>query len=563
MGTGSVRVGASGGGAFTRLVAGEWETVRRFAVPAWTVERATGRRLAGDWRGACAAAGVGVAFEPDGVRDEYGADVAEALADDLRHLAPDLLRWHIANEDAAAFALSGYRVDRPGNPRVSSSGTGGPAVPMLHLERARRGAVERMCLRFGRAGWRKWMLPRHLWDVRWAGELLVRGGGRERAPFFEADGTPRERPGAGPEADPVARAERISLLHERGEVAAAFAAAGIELRLAESDEVGAERQLELLRLMPIAPHRIEAELRRLVAEGTEGEERRFVLAHTLSRYGRPYGPLGIARLVVEVPGQGTGLRAEFVPAGRDPKDVRGLPDVFWQRPPDLDLVRAGRLGIGELHPLVSAALFPGWDGERAAAGVAAPGVARVRCRGEWHEVSIRNGHLRVHSHSEEERRRESALKALGGQAAGCFAVRETWDGRGFLPRALREQRRELFRRVSYGDTEGVLKMLDAGHDPHTRDGNGHSLLHCLGSVRHEELLPRLLAAGVDLEARDAMGRTPLLVAAWSAPAATVRALLAAGARPAALSRVLGWVRSIAEQRGDLDFLVKLVEGADG
>ncbi|MFB4318241.1 ankyrin repeat domain-containing protein [Actinomadura sp. 21ATH] len=555
-----MRTGASVFGAFTRQVAGEWETIRRFEVPGWTIERATARRLAGDWRGACAAAGVGVAFDLDGVRDEYGADVAEALADDLRHLAPDLLRWHLANEDGPAFALSGYRADRPENPRVSSFGTGVPASPVLHLESARKGAVEQVCLRFGRAGRRrKWMLPRHLWDVRWAGELLVRGGGRERAPFFEADGTPRARPGAGPEADPVARAERISLLHERGEVAAAFEAAGIELRLAESDEVGAEQQIELLRLMPIALHRIEAELRRLVAKGAE---RRFVLAHTLFRYGRSYGPLGLARLIVEVPGQGAGLRAEFVPAGRTPKNVRGLPDVFWQRPPDLDLVRAGRLGIGELHPLVSAALFPGWDGETVTAGVAAPGVARVRCRGEWHEVSMRHGRLRVHSHSEEERRRESALKALGGRAAGCFAVRETWDGRGFLPRGLREQRRELFRRVAYGDTEGVLRMLDAGHDPHTRDGNGRTLLHCLDSVHHEELLPRLLAAGVDLEARDALGRTPLLAAAWSAPAAAVRALLDAGARPAGLSGALGWLRSIAEKRGDLDFLVELVEGAD-
>lgn len=59
------------------------------------IERATASRLAGDWRGACAAADVDITFELSEVADHCGDDVATALEDDLRHLAPDLLRWYL------------------------------------------------------------------------------------------------------------------------------------------------------------------------------------------------------------------------------------------------------------------------------------------------------------------------------------------------------------------------------------------------------------------------------------------------------------------------------------
>ncbi|WP_442788371.1 hypothetical protein [Dactylosporangium sp. NBC_01737] len=51
------------------------------------MQAATQRRLAGDWRGACAAAGVGV--------DASVLAAEPRLLHDLRHLAPDLLRWHL------------------------------------------------------------------------------------------------------------------------------------------------------------------------------------------------------------------------------------------------------------------------------------------------------------------------------------------------------------------------------------------------------------------------------------------------------------------------------------
>src|SRR4051794_36084572 len=67
-----------------------WARVRESAVPPLMIESATARRLMGDWAGACAAARVDVDLNP---RD-HGPPFAAQLRADLRHLAPDLLRWH-------------------------------------------------------------------------------------------------------------------------------------------------------------------------------------------------------------------------------------------------------------------------------------------------------------------------------------------------------------------------------------------------------------------------------------------------------------------------------------
>lgn len=82
--------------SFPRREAAGWRRIRRYAVPGWMIEQATGRRLAGDWRGACAAAGVDVTFDLAEVARVHGRPVASALEDDLRHLAPDLLRRLLA-----------------------------------------------------------------------------------------------------------------------------------------------------------------------------------------------------------------------------------------------------------------------------------------------------------------------------------------------------------------------------------------------------------------------------------------------------------------------------------
>lgn len=72
-----------------------WPRVREFAVPPSMIETATARRRAGDWAGACAAAHIDVDLQPRLVARRYGRDFAARLRSDLRHLAPDLLRWHM------------------------------------------------------------------------------------------------------------------------------------------------------------------------------------------------------------------------------------------------------------------------------------------------------------------------------------------------------------------------------------------------------------------------------------------------------------------------------------
>lgn len=77
----------------------------------------------------------------------------------------------------------------------------------------------------------------------------------------------------------------------------------------------------------------------------------------------------------------------------------------------------------------------------------------------------------------------------------------------------------------------MVALLDAGVDPRIREARSRGLLHELHLLDHEALLPRLLAAGLDLEARDKHERTPLLSAVhWGGSPDLVRALMAAGAR---------------------------------
>src|SRR5690348_16941448 len=75
-----------------RLLA--WLRVREFAVPPSMIDTATARRLAGDWAGACAAARIDADVDLRAVSRQYGRELAARVRADLRHLVPDLLRWH-------------------------------------------------------------------------------------------------------------------------------------------------------------------------------------------------------------------------------------------------------------------------------------------------------------------------------------------------------------------------------------------------------------------------------------------------------------------------------------
>ncbi|WP_026341806.1 ankyrin repeat domain-containing protein [Actinomadura atramentaria] len=483
-----------------RATLAAWRGVRRYAVPRPMIERATERRLAGDWRGACAAADVEVAFTPAGVAAEHGADVAERLADDLRHLAPELLRWHMPRilhgRTTLAAGVTVY-LGPVGDGPVLSVGT--PTQP---------DAPQRLVLRFERpdpdARWyavEHWHESRFLWDVRHTGALLSFYGDGTRLPFLRPDGTPlpdAELPDADPGPDDVVRAAEWAAGDLRAELAAAGIAAG----------------------------RTDDRLRALFVNAP-------LLAREAGRYervmlGREWSPSWIER--------GTGGLALIRTSGATdrPPPFPQLAEHRWTHPADAVLLRAGLLTPDELHPLLRAAYFPSLGPAAGPVGPprpAPPGPVRVRCRGEWHEIRSSGGGFAM-PHTEDEQRREKALRAFGGAVTGCFEVHERWrSGTGRLPRALRDQRTELFQLAQHGDTEGVVALLDAGVDPHVRDARRRTLLHALPLLDHERLLPRLLAAGLDLEAVDHMSQTPLAVAvAHFGSRALIDALLAAGAR---------------------------------
>ncbi|MFF2788798.1 ankyrin repeat domain-containing protein [Streptomyces sp. NPDC058049] len=478
-----------------------WRRIRRYAVPGWMIEQATAHRLAGDWRAACAAAAVDVGFELPELAARYGAAVAEAVAEDLRYLAPDLLRWHLPR-------YLGGRTTLATDLRILLASYGGPGGPTLSVTTPRMSeGPQRLRLRCAPLTTKKrnvytgrgfatedWTAVRPFWDARHASELGARF------------------------ADPDGLAERIAVLRAAGDTVGAYAAAGIECDLSVPAPQPYQRPTDpkaLLAGMPIDLGRLAPEVARLVAAGA-GDRYRIAAGWRSYLLLEHVGPDRLRARVVEQ------AEALAVPA---------LPRYAWQRLPDPELVRTGLLSPRELHPLVSAALFPG-----AGPAVRPPGPdtgepVRVRCRGGWHEVRSRGGVLDV-PHTPEEQQRERAMRAFGGVVSGCFAVQQSWTtGEGRLPRALRAQRHELFLRVQHGDTPGVVALLDAGMDPRIRDARGRGLLHTLHLLDHEVLLPRLLAAGLDLEARDNGQRTPLLSAVnWGGSADLVRDLLAAGSR---------------------------------
>ncbi|MFD7099925.1 hypothetical protein [Streptomyces xanthophaeus] len=226
-----------------------WRRIRRYAVPGWMIEHATAHRLAGDWRAACATAAFDVTFDPADVASRYGACVAEALEDDLRHLAPDLLRWHLPRVLGGHTTIApGLRIvlahygQRPGSPRdpeapvlsvTTSPMIGGPQRLRLHrAPLARRELYAQFGFPFTVEDW---TAARFLWDARRSDGLRARLGGGDggRLPFFRADGSPLDpadlpvdEPDPADPADRAERAEWATLLQLAGGAAEACAAVG-------------------------------------------------------------------------------------------------------------------------------------------------------------------------------------------------------------------------------------------------------------------------------------------------------------------------------------------------
>lgn len=165
-----------------------WTRVREFAVPPSMIESATARRAVGDWSGACAAARVDVDLNLRVVGRTHGRQFAAQVRADLRHLAPDLLRWHFPRIGPDGLLRPGLTVSLARYPLTA----GGPMHLVARTPPAWADAGQRISLalwepsrpRAGAGGHphprpdRRFRLDlhRHLWDARRTGELWERAG---------------------------------------------------------------------------------------------------------------------------------------------------------------------------------------------------------------------------------------------------------------------------------------------------------------------------------------------------------------------------------------------------
>jgi hypothetical protein len=460
------------------------------------IEQATERRLAGDWRGACAVAAVDVAFDLARVQGEYGPALADRLADDLLSLAPDLLRWHlpraVPGRGTFAAGLVVPLVRYPGGPALVVRTPRRVSHPQrLRLDLLPAGAVP------AGAGVETLEGHRHLFDVRHADELCVRcGGDAARAPFLHADATPRA-PG-GPHPTGAAATEWVTMLQDEGRWAQACAAAGLRPHGGVDGSGQVYGHLALSRL------RAEAGVDRSWGPLWVRVEPESVTSHRVRVYAHPWP------------------RTE---PSLDAPGWRWLPRASWRRLPDLDLLRFGLIDPDDLHPLVHKALFPARVVTARPVGppeVAMPAPVQIRCRDRVHALGLRGGRLTPVG----EVCREYLLGALSGEPSDCRKIIALWHGEHLwqrrlgdwhrppiewqgrparLPKAFRRQIGEFFELVGHGDTPAVLRWLDAGFDPAVRDGMGRNLTAFLPWLDHGELLPRLVAAGVPVQ-REALRR---------------------------------------------------------
>ncbi|MDX8051002.1 hypothetical protein SK571_16570 [Lentzea sp. BCCO 10_0798] len=172
-----------------------WSHVREFAVPASMIESATARRQAGDWSGACAAARVDVDFNLRVLSRTRGKQFADLVRADLRHLAPDLLRWHFPRirpdgvlRPGLTVSLARYRPPDGGDEvhlvaRTPPAWAGaGQRISLALWERS--GALSRAGSHPHPRPDRRFRLDlhRHLWDARRAFELRERCGAAQCDP---------------------------------------------------------------------------------------------------------------------------------------------------------------------------------------------------------------------------------------------------------------------------------------------------------------------------------------------------------------------------------------------
>lgn len=402
-----------------------WLCVRRYAVPPSMIETATARRRAGDWAGACAAAGIDVDLSLRSVAGAHGRELAARLRADLRRLAPDLLRWHMPRIAPNGLLRPGLTISLA---RYAPSGRDGE--PPVHLVARTPPAWADAGQRISLAVWDgsrseagacrhphprpnqrfRLDLHRHLWDARRTEELRIRSG----ADRPSAEGSP------GPAPD----------------------------------------------LLGMVPRGHSCAVDRWAAEA----------GILLAAEGRPTGAVtvrlgGRHRLLLDVVRHGDGARSPGVRIAAASAEAAAsappvLPDAATWVLPDLELLRTGSIEADQLHPLVASALVP----DRSPAGPAgAPDRAGqphlVQCRGAQHRIGLVNGALAALDHGPDEIRREELLAALGGPPLPCLRAIDEAHRRPDCLAGIRE-------RLDHGDTAGALAVVEGllGPDAVLRSG---------------------------------------------------------------------------------------------
>ncbi len=389
-----------------------WLRVREFAVPPSMVETATARRHTGDWAGACAAAAIDVDLDLRSVARSHGRELAARVRADLRHLAPDLLRWHMPRiapdgllRPGLTIALATYDVaERDGASPVHlvvrtppAWADAGQRISLAlwdgsHAEPAARHHPHPHPDRRFRLD-----LHRHLWDARRTDELRVRAGAGEPP----GDGRPVLESGAVPHGYRCATdrwaTEAGILLHAEGKSAGAV----------------------IVRL---------------------GSRHRLVLHLTTAGDGH-----GTAPPVPRIAAAGTAGDVSALPV---------LPDAATWVLPDLELLRTGAIDVDRLHPLVASALAPGHSSAGPPRTPDGPGQPRlVECRGARHRIGLVDGVLVPLDHDPAEIRREELLVALTGTPLPCLRAIDEAHRRPDCLAGVRE-------RLDHGDTAGALAVVE-------------------------------------------------------------------------------------------------------
>ena len=409
-----------------------WLRVREFAVPPSMIETATVRRRAGDWAGACAAANVDVDLNLRSVASVHGRDLAAVLKDDLRHLVPDLLRWHMPRIAPDGLLRPGLTIALARYGPQTSHGQH-PVCLVARTPPAWADAGQRISLAVwagprhepGATGRRyphphpdrrfRLDLHRHLWDGRRSGELRIRSG---------ADRPP---------ADTDIHDPSGMRVDDRRCAVDTWAAEAAILLRAEGRSAGA----------------VEVRL---------GGRRRLVLDPVA-------GARGLGPVLAEAPADAGG------PA------LPVLPDAATWVPPDLELLRAGLIGVDRLHPCVASALAP----DHVPAGTPgddAGGPRVVRCRGATHRIGLVDGVLAALDHDPVEVRREELLAALGGTPLPCLVAIDDAHRRPDCLTGVRE-------RLDHGDVTGALAVVEGllGPEALLRDGPLRDELEAAASRR--------------------------------------------------------------------------------